>query len=74
MNSAVSALVAAAVVAWPQVTPQTILQDVPAFEWVGLPGAVQPASYRTAKPVPACPIYDDSGRVVGASLTCEALE
>lgn len=72
MNSAVSALVAAAVVAWPQVTPETMLREIPAFEWVGIPGAVQPSGWRTAKPVEACPVYDDAGRVIGASLTCGA--
>lgn len=37
MNSAVSALVAAAVVAWLQVTPETMLREIPAPEWYGLP-------------------------------------
>lgn len=54
---------------WAQVTPQTMLEPVPSFAWTGIPGAVQPAEYRLSKPVEACPLRDDQGRVVGVSLT-----
>lgn len=67
-----SALLLSAAVLWPKVTVQTMLEPVPSFQWVGIPGAVQPAPWRTAKPVnDACPIYDDAGRVIGASLACK---
>lgn len=56
---------------WVPVTPQTMLEPVPSSGWSGIPGAVQPAEYRLAKPVEACPIRDDQGRVVGVSLSCK---
>jgi hypothetical protein len=55
---------------WVAVTPQTITAPVPSFADVGIAGAVQPASYRTAKAVNVCHIRDDHGRVVGFSLSC----
>lgn len=61
---------AAAAALWVTVTPATMLDPVPEFAWIGIPGSVQPAEWRKAKPIEACPIYDESGRVVGASLAC----
>lgn len=65
------ALLASAFVAWPQITIEKIKEPVPNFEWVGIPGAVQPPGWRRSKPVQdACPVYDDAGRVIGASIAC----
>lgn len=54
---------------WVSVTPETILHPVPEYQWTGTPGAVQPSTWRRAKPAEACPIYE-SGAVVGFSLGC----
>lgn len=55
---------------WVAVTPQTMLDPVPEFAWIGTPGSVQPAEWLKAKPMDACPIYDDAGQVIGFSLSC----
>lgn len=58
-------------VAWQPIIPEKLTSPVPDFVWVGIPGAVQPADWRRAKPVQsACPVYDDTGRVIGASIAC----
>lgn len=55
---------------WLKVTPETMLRDVPEFSWVGIPGSVQSADWRLAKPVESCPVYNEEGRIVGASIGC----
>lgn len=57
-------------VLWIVVTPQTMLNPVPERIDSPIPGAVQPKDYRLSKPVAVCPIHDDQGRVVGASIYC----
>lgn len=58
---------AASLVLWVAVTPQTMLDPVPPAQYLGTPGAVQPAEWRNSKPIKTCPIVED-GKVVGFSL------
>jgi hypothetical protein len=61
---------AVAAVLWASVTPQNMLDPVPAFVYAGIPGAVQPSSWRHSKPLTdTCPIYDGD-TVIGVSLGC----
>lgn len=64
-------MVTALGVVWFSVTPETAKNPVPEFYSVSQIGSVQPAGWRRSKPVQdACPVYDDAGNVIGASLAC----
>lgn len=70
--SPVAAAVAVAFVPWVQVTPKTMLVTVSEFTWHGPIGAVQSPAWRDAKPVQVgCPEFDETGKVIGYSITCQ---